>query len=529
MALHSSVVLDLSGLETGSLTGAGVAIAHVQMCLARGKRVIAVVGTPAERAARDLAAANRLGPTAEPSDRAAVLAAGATETAENFASVLRQAGLDAAAAEPELWPTTRGHALDAEPRRVSGTAFETALTGVPVVVVPGGVGRDVEGTVTSLGAATSTLTAVFLADRLALPAERPAREFTEPDATVGSRKAERFADRTGVRVRTVSVRPNTPAAPTRIAAFGDGPVASVVAGWGTSLGGHFEYERFDATPAGAAAAKSARPDVILDFSDGADASYDLASWALRTGRTVISTNASLIAERGGGLSVAALIGGGTLRASGAIGGCPALAPVIERFATWPGVRRVQGSFSPLADRVLDLRGRGVSAEEAEATAAAELGLDAAAIAKARSGEDAMTTLGCVAQLAFGAAPAIRANARGPEHVSDLDLARAKAQGRRYRVIATAERIGEQIALRVGPVPLRSDDPLASETVGAVEAVVESRAGHEARASGRLQHPGSTAAAVLRDLIDLGRVPSPALYASPSRTGTGVDPLLGVTA
>lgn len=533
MALHNAVILDLTGLETRSLAGAGVAIAQVQMCLAKGRGVIAVVATPSDRADRDLANANRLGATAEPSDRAATLASGAIDQAAVFSGVLSDAGLKAGPAGPELWPATRGHALDAEPRRVSARAFASALAEHDVVVVPGGVGRSDDDRPTSLGRNTASLTALFLGDRLALPVERP-RDGTENGGDgpgdLGRRKAERFTERTGVRPEPVSLADDGPIpGRARVAAFGQGGTADLIAGWGTNLSESFEFERFEATQLGAEAVRSWEPDVVIDFTTAADTAYDIGSWALRTGRTLITTNTALLAERGGGLSIAALIGGGRLHASATVSGCPALAGVLNRAASWPGVNRVQGSFSPLADRTLDLRAQGMTEDEAERAAAAELGLATHDVAASRTGRDAMTTLAAVAQLAFGAPAEIRANARGPEHVSDLDLARAKAQGRRYRVIATAERLGDQIALRVGPVPLREDDPLVNTGPGSVEAVVETRSGDSLRASGRLQHPGSIAAAVLRDLIDARRDPSPARAAAARRTSKVIDPLLGVTA
>lgn len=527
MALHNSVVLDLTGLETASLAHAGKAIAQVQMCLATGRSVIAVVSPTADRADRDLAAANRLPATAEPAERAEALIAGSVDAAGSFAAVLAEAGIDAAEADRSLWPVTRGHALDAEPRHVSARAYRLALATGHVLVVPGGVGIGEDTRPTSLGATTARLTALFLGDRLALPVERPADDATGAPTDrddLGGRKAARFTQRTGVVAEPVGF---ATLHPVRVAAFGDGPVAGLISTWSGSLAAGFEYERFTPDALGAEAARAWSPDVIIDYAGSADASYDLASWALRTGRTVISTNTALIAERGGGLGIAAMIGGGTLRASGAIHGCPALAPVIGRSATWPGVRRVQGSFSPLGDRVLDLRANGMTEEEAERVAAAELGLHDTDITRARNGLDAMNTLGAVAHLAFGTPAEVRAAPRGPEHVSDADLARARSQGRRYRVIATAERVGEHIALRVGPVPLREDDPLVSVQAGAVEAIVETRDGGSERASGRLSHPGSVAAAVLRDLIETRRVPSPALHASSGRTG--VAPTLGAIA
>lgn len=533
MALNNAVVLDLTGLETGSLAGAGAAIAQVQMCLSKGRSVIAIVATPADRAERDQAAANRLGATADPAARAATVASGAVDQAAVFAGVLTEAGLDAVPAAPDLWPTTRGHALDAEPRRVSANAFASALSEHDVLVVPGGVGRGDDGSPTSLGRNTAPLTALFLGDRLALPVERP-RLGTDNDGNadndLGLRKAARFIERTGVRAEAVSLADAGPIpGRARVAAFGGGETADLIAGWGTHLSDSFEFERFDATELGAEAARVWSPDVVIDFTNAADAAYDVGSWALRTGRTLITANTALLAERGGGLSIAALIGGGRLHASAAVRGCPRLAPVLARACGWPGVHRVQGSFSPLADRTLDLRSQGMSEAEAERAAAAELGLSDADVTASRSGEDAMTTLAAVAQLAFGAPAEVRANARGPEHVTDLDLARAAAQGRRYRVVATAERLGDQVALRVGPVPLREDDPLVNTGPGSVEAVVETRAGENLRASGRLQHPGSVAAAVLRDLIDARRDPSPARAAVNARQARVNDPILGVTA
>lgn len=213
MALHNSVVLDLTSLETDSLLAAGPAIAFVRSCLARGRRVIAVVNASPDRAARDLVAANRLGPTADPRSRAGVLASGVVDAADAFAGLLRDAGINAAAASPGLWPTTRGHTLDAEPRRVSGAGFDLALSRHAVVVLPGGVGRDEDGATTSLGADTSTLSALFLGDRLALPVDRAvgtapvARHRDRGAATVGARKAERMIERTGVRVSSVPMRP----------------------------------------------------------------------------------------------------------------------------------------------------------------------------------------------------------------------------------------------------------------------------------------------------------------------------------
>lgn len=514
MPLQNTVILDLSALETGSIANAGTAIAHVQMGLARGKRVVAVVGADPRSAARDLAAANRLPPTADPSDRAEAATHAAIAAAERFAAVLVDAGLIATVAEPDLYPVTRGHPLDAEPRRVSAARYSLALQETRVLVVPGGVGRDEDGRITSTGDASERLTALFLADRLAITGYQPDPADTdgagtETPAGIGRRKANRFSDRSGTTLRAARLAPAVQEdRPLRVATIGEGPSSELLTAWLGSLGRAFELVRIDpATDCNLS--RGCDADILLDLGEDARSSYDLGSRALRSGRTLITSNTALVAERGGGLAISALIGGGRLRAAGTIAGCPELAGVLACVADWPGVRRVQGTFSPAGDRVLDLRSQGLGVEDAERVAADELGLTPADIANARRGTDAMQTLGAIAQLGFGAPATVRASSRGPEHVSDADLRRAAAQGRTYRIVATVERIGEEIALRVGPVPLRNDDPLVSTEPGAVEAVVETRAGTSARASGTLRRPGSIAAALFGDLVESLRDPSPA--------------------
>lgn len=528
MPLQSTIVLDLSELDTSGLATAGRAIASVQMCLSRGKRVIAVVAPDPSRERRDLAAANRLGPIASPSDRAAALVGGPLEAAEMFAGVLAESGIRASAAETGLLPTTRGHALDAEPRRVSAAGIAAAFDETDVLVIPGGVGRDENGSLTSLGSGTGSLSAVFLAERMALPVQRPGRgagDAGSDASSLGQRKAQRFVERHEVAVQASAEFVSGGSTPTTIAMIGDSDAGGLFLGWLSDLGGSVSVEWYDASQLGSGELIAASPDIVVDTSSGAAPVYEAASWALRSGRTLLTTNAALLAERGGGLSVASLIGGGTMRASGAVVGCPSLASLLDRTADWPGVSRVQGTFSPAGDRILDLRARGLSTEQASRIVADELGLSPAQIDEAIRGEDAARTLGAIAPLAFNTPATVRARPRGPEHVSDRDLARAAAQGRRFRVVATTERIGDTVSTRVGPVPLREDDPLVSTTPGTVNAIVQTRDGAEHRATGTLHQPGSVAAALLADFLQTRRVPSPAQHAA----RIDANSVLGITA
>ncbi|MFK7882960.1 MAG: hypothetical protein AB8F26_02100 [Phycisphaerales bacterium] len=520
MPLQRTVILDLSRLETSTIEGAGLAIAHVQMCLSKGQRVLVVVAPDARRVGRDLVAANRLAPTADASDRASILTSGAIEQAARFAEILGDIGLSAAPALLEAYPSTRGHPLDAEPRSVSASAITSALREADIVVVPGSVGRDDDGRLTFIGSDSESLTALFLADRLAIGGEVPLTtleglegEISQAEETYGRRKARRFTERTSVEMRPVRLGDRKAnSEPLLVEQAGNGPASQLIAAWSEGI-----RQAIDITPEAPANNSSSYREsssnrIMLDLNTSAESSYETTSRALRAGRTVVTSNTALIAARGGGLAISSLIGGGSLRASATIAGCPSLAQLLDQITDWPGTRRVQGTFSPTGDLVLDLRSQGHSTEDAESIAADRLGLSRSDIELARRGEDAMQTLGAIAQLGFGAPASIRASSRGPEHVTDADLRRATSQGRRYRVVATVERVGEEIALRVGPVPLRTDDPLVNQSAGAVEAVVETRTGESLRASGRLHQPGSIAGAILLDLIRTLQDPSLAAHA-----------------
>ena len=540
MPLRTAVVLDLSELDTTSLLTAGLAIASVQMCRSQGKKVIAVVAPTRPRESKDLAEANRLGPTAVAAQRAALVAAGALEASELFVNALREAGLSASGAGPSERPVTRGHLLDAEPRRVSAAAYSAALTESDVLVIPGGVGRDEDDQLTSLGASTGPLTALFIADRLALPVLCPQRADPERESPadnravtgLGARKAERFSERCGIEARALQV-PGTRAGaairPDRfapsIAIFGSNRAGELFARWLNDLDPDANTARYDADADGAAALIADEPNIVIDVSAAPGPAYTVGSWALRSGRQLITMNPALLAERGGGLSVSALIGGGVLRASGAVVGCPALAAILARSVDWPGVNRVQGTFSPAGDRILDLRAQGMSYERAQAIAGEELGLSPAEVAESATGDDAMRTLAVIATLAFNTPATVRAKPRGAEHVSDADIARAASHGRRYRIVATTERIGDRVSIRVGPVPVRGDDQLINDTPGSVEAIVETRTGEIIRASGRLHQPGGAAAALLNDYLQTRRDPSPVIHAVPA----DAPRVLGITA
>lgn len=190
MSLDNAIVLGLTLGDDASAREIAVEQVRTQMSL--GHRVIVVVSaSPANRLA-GVQRSNRLPASADAFEiaRAMIepeLRAGALLTDQLVAS-----GVDASELEPEVYaPLTRGGALDAEPRVVDASALSAALRESPVIVLAGGVGRDFDGRLTSLGADGGSLSSVFVAERLALPV----LVQVEPGERTLPRKAALFARR----------------------------------------------------------------------------------------------------------------------------------------------------------------------------------------------------------------------------------------------------------------------------------------------------------------------------------------------
>jgi len=192
--------------------------AVIDRCVRHGRKVILVVRASAMRQQADLRKADTLGPSSDPLARAIVLNSGPIEAASRVSQALSDRGLATALLDTRrAAPVTRGHPLDAQPRHIRATWFERIFRHADVIVVPGGVGIDDEGRATHMGEDGASLTAVFLADALALPLvlgtgdpDQPARE------QLRGRKAKLFARDRRVRVELASATPT----PARLGAVG---------------------------------------------------------------------------------------------------------------------------------------------------------------------------------------------------------------------------------------------------------------------------------------------------------------------
>jgi len=236
MSLENAIVIGLTLSDTPEATLQGVE--QVRALQTQGHRVIVIACAGEARRTAGVNKANRLPASADAFEIARTMLEPDLRAGEALAQALLDSGIDAALLAPEeRAPLTRGGALDAEPRVLDASAFSAALGESPVVILAGGVGRDFDGQLTSLGADGGALSAVFVADRLALPL----RIQLEAGESALPRKAALFARKHSQGAALVSPnglelgefdpagepgpiqRPNT-GEPLRVSLLGLGPV-----------------------------------------------------------------------------------------------------------------------------------------------------------------------------------------------------------------------------------------------------------------------------------------------------------------
>lgn len=135
---------------------------------------------------------------------ALLLATGEFQTASLLTLALSKAGVPARVLSPQsVQLRVRRAGLDSDPESLNAGAIRTALASAPVVVIPGFVGVDEQGTFTLLGRGGSDLSAVYVASKLSStrPSGSPGVRcrlikdvdgLYERDPALGGPKAARF-------------------------------------------------------------------------------------------------------------------------------------------------------------------------------------------------------------------------------------------------------------------------------------------------------------------------------------------------
>jgi homoserine dehydrogenase len=243
-------------------------------------------------------------------------------------------------------------------------------------------------------------------------------------------------------------------------------------------------------------------DVVVEVIGGIEPARELILGALAAGKPVVTANKELLANHGAELFAASDAAQRDLLFEAAVaGGIPLIRPLRESLAGEP-ISRVMGIVNGTTNFILS-KMTDEGAEYADALAEAQqLGFAERDPTADVEGFDAGAKAAIIASIAFGAR--VRAGDVHHEGISSItasDISMAKRLGFVVKLLAVAEQIDGEIAVRVHPTMVPVGHPLASVS-GSYNAVfVEGDAVGSLMFYGRGAGGMPTASAVLGDVID----------------------------
>jgi homoserine dehydrogenase len=251
-------------------------------------------------------------------------------------------------------------------------------------------------------------------------------------------------------------------------------------------------------------------DLIVELIGGTDPARDYVVRALGAGKHVVTANKQLLSQFGEELFDAARQTQVQLRFEAAVAGVvPAIRVVAETLAA-AHIERVHGIVNGTTNYILtEMTRTGATYEEALRDAQG-LGYAEADPTEDVSGKDAAAKMAILARLAFNAPVGLdQVPHEGIERVTPDDIEYAKELGLSLKLIGSAERIGDGVAVYVHPAFLYRGHPLATVD-GAFNAVtIESPTITEITLSGPGAGGPQTASAVLGDVVS-AMIPPPTL-------------------
>ena len=247
-------------------------------------------------------------------------------------------------------------------------------------------------------------------------------------------------------------------------------------------------------------------DVVVELIGGSDGpAKALAEKALAAGRPLVTANKALLAVHGVALAQAAEAASLPLAYEAAVaGGIPVIKTLREGLAA-NRVSRVAGILNGTCNYILTTM-REEKREFADVLADAQrLGYAEADPSFDIDGVDAAHKLAILAGLAFGQKIDFSTlHVEGIRRISALDIAFAQELGYRIKLLGIAERMGDEISMRVHPAMVPVEKSLATVD-GVFNAVLlEGDFSGPVFLQGRGAGEGPTASAVVADLIDIAR-------------------------
>jgi homoserine dehydrogenase len=242
-------------------------------------------------------------------------------------------------------------------------------------------------------------------------------------------------------------------------------------------------------------------EVIVEVMGGVEPVKEMIERALNSKKHVITANKQLLSLHGDELWALARENGVQLRFEAAVAGVVPVIRVLAGSLAGARVNRVHGIVNGTTNFILSEMTSTGADYATVLKEAQDLGYAEADPTADVAGLDARAKIAILARLAFGTSIDPESiPCEGIELIQQDDIAYAKELGLALKLIATAERVGDGISVRVHPAFLYSGHPLASVD-GAFNAVtIESDDITEITLSGPGAGGVQTASAVLGDLV-----------------------------
>jgi homoserine dehydrogenase len=246
-------------------------------------------------------------------------------------------------------------------------------------------------------------------------------------------------------------------------------------------------------------------DVVVEVMGGIDPARTLIVDALAAGTPVVTANKELIATHGREMFEAAQRAGVDILFEASVGGgIPLIRPLRESLAG-DRIRRVTGIVNGTTNYILTkMTDEGASFADALADAQ-RLGFAEADPTADVEGFDAAAKVAIIASIAFGAeVVASDVYREGIKGVTAADIASAAELGYVVKLLAVAEEVGGEVAVRVHPAMVPVRHPLAAVRDSFNAVFIEGQAVGELMLYGRGAGGNPTASAVLGDLVDAAK-------------------------
>ena len=242
-------------------------------------------------------------------------------------------------------------------------------------------------------------------------------------------------------------------------------------------------------------------DLVVEAMGGIDPAREHVLAAMRAGKHVVTANKQLLSQHGEELWATAREHGVQLRFEAAVAGVVPVIRVLQESLAGAHVERVTGIVNGTTNYILSQMAE-TGASYAEALAEAQrLGYAEADPTDDVTGRDAAAKMAILARLAFGTPVHLdQVTYEGIEHLTGEDIEYAQELGLGLKLIGTAERVGDGIAVSVHPAFLYAGHPLASLSGPFNAVTIEAPSITEITLSGPGAGGPQTASAILGDVV-----------------------------